>query len=212
MPLFYTQNINETTRLAVWHITEPEAFFNKIYIPRHEISHPHKRLQHLAGRFLLCLLDAAFPVNKIQLDGRRPYLPDNSYYFSISHCSDYAAAIVSRQFPVGIDVELVAEKLLRLEKKFLNEPEQLLIRRKKTNLTMVSQLTLLWSTKECMFKWYAKGNVDFRKDMAIKDYTLTGDAEGIASAHFGKEVDASCTTQFRFFDNLCLAWLAQPPH
>ena len=27
MPLVYQQNINETTKLGVWHITESEAFF-----------------------------------------------------------------------------------------------------------------------------------------------------------------------------------------
>lgn len=207
MPLFYTHNINESARLAVWHITEPEDFFKKIYIPVREISHPHKRLQHLAGRFLLQILDPAFPVNDIRLDGRRPYLPDNSWYFSISHCGDFAAAILSRKCPVGIDVELVTEKLDLLEKKFLNENEQQIIRNSDSVMTLRQRLTSFWSAKESMFKWYAIGNVDFRKDMVIHNFSMNKSV-GEINAVFGKQLNKRCNIQFRFFDELCLAWLA----
>ncbi|MCO6498658.1 MAG: 4'-phosphopantetheinyl transferase superfamily protein [Chitinophagaceae bacterium] len=208
MPLFYTQNINETTRLAIWHITETEDFFRKIYIPITEISHPHKRLQHLAGRFLLQLLDSKFPVNKIHLDGRRPFLPDNSRYFSISHCGDYAAAILSKDTPVGIDVELVTPKLQLLEKKFLTEQEQKLIKGNDSS-TSLKRLTSCWSAKESMFKWYILGNVDFRKDMIITSYTENGDKAGKITAIFGKELNTNCDIEYRFFDDLCLAWLCR---
>lgn len=207
MPLFYTHNINETTRLAVWHITEPEVFFNRIYIPVHDISHPHKRLQHLAGRFLLELIDPEFPVNEIQLDGRRPYLPDNSRYFSISHCANYAAAILSKEMPVGIDVELATDKLQLLEKKYLNEREQQLVRSSAYEMPLIKKLASCWSAKESMFKWYALGNVDFRRDMIIRSYCLDNETSGKVSAVFGKEVNRDCLVRFRFFENLCLAWV-----
>jgi hypothetical protein len=53
MPLVYQQNINESTKLGVWHITEPEDFYLKQVPLQREISHPNKRLQHLAARYLL---------------------------------------------------------------------------------------------------------------------------------------------------------------
>lgn len=209
MPLFYTHNINETTRLAVWYITEPEAFFRQIHLPVREISHPHKRLQHLAGRFLLRLLDPEFPVNKIRLDGRRPYLPDNSWFFSISHCGDYAATILSSTMPVGIDVELATPRLQWLEKKYLSENEQQLIRSSAIEWPLLKKLTSCWSAKESMFKWYARGRVDFKKDMSIEIYEPREEDEGRITATFGKEVNRHCDIQFHFFDNLCLAWLGQ---
>ena len=50
MPVFFQQQINESTRLGVWKIEETEAFF-KGNVPLHrEVTHPKKRLQHLAGR------------------------------------------------------------------------------------------------------------------------------------------------------------------
>ncbi len=52
MPLFYQHNINEFTRLAIWHITEEEDFFLQKVPLKRDVSHAQKRLQHLAGRYL----------------------------------------------------------------------------------------------------------------------------------------------------------------
>ncbi len=207
MPLFYTHNINAACRLAVWHITEDEAFFRRYVTPQREVTHPHKRLQHLAGRYLLKVLDPEFPVDKILLDGRRPYLSDNTFHFSISHCADFAAAIVSRNIRVGIDVELAAEKVARLEQKFLTEKEQWIIRSAGFD-SVLRGLTAAWSTKESMFKWYALGNVDFRKDMEITNVEVNEDniqLQGI----FHKNLDQYIQVHARFFDALCLTWTTE---
>ena len=83
--------------MAVWHIAEPESFFLEQVPLQKQISHPHKRLQHLAGRLLLKELVPGFPVELIRIaDTKKPYLENEPYHFSISHCGDYAAAIVSR--------------------------------------------------------------------------------------------------------------------
>lgn len=206
MPLFYTHNINREARLAVWHIAEDEEFFKRITLPQHQISHPHKRLQHLAGRYLLKILEPDFPVNEILLDGRRPYLIDNSYYFSISHAGDYAAAMVSQSRPVGIDVEVITKKLELLEKKYLNPAEQEIVRAANTPFSLTEKLASCWSAKESMFKWYALGNVDFRKDMIIESYEAH-ESSGTIHAVFGKEVQKELQIDFQFFEELCLAWV-----
>ena len=87
MPLVYQQNINEVTKLAVWHITESEDFFLPVVTVSNNISHPHKRLQHLAGRYLLVELFEDFPLELIRIaDTRKPFLPGDPFHFSISHC------------------------------------------------------------------------------------------------------------------------------
>lgn len=205
MPLFYTHNINGTCRLAVWHITEDEAFFRRYVSPQREVTHPHKRLQHLAGRYLLKVLDPEFPVDRILLDGRRPYLPDNTFHFSISHCGDFAAAIVSRDIRVGIDVELATEKVARLEQKFLTEKEQLIIRSAGLD-SLLKGLTAAWSAKESMFKWYALGNVDFRKDMEILEVKINSNGNQL-SGLFHKDMEKELIIHFQNFDDLCLTWV-----
>ena len=107
MPLFYQQDINATTKLAIWHIEEDEAFFIAKVPLQSNITHPHKRLQHLAGRYLLRFLFPDFPNEEILIaTTRKPFLPDEQYHFSISHCGDFAAAIVSKNERVGIDIEI----------------------------------------------------------------------------------------------------------
>ncbi|MEO6489716.1 MAG: hypothetical protein ABIO04_07235 [Ferruginibacter sp.] len=98
MPLVYQQNINESTRLAVWHITEAEDFFLQKTILPNSITHPNKRLQHLAGRHLLSELFEDFPLELIKIaEAKKPFLANEAFHFSISHAGDYASAIVSKK-------------------------------------------------------------------------------------------------------------------
>lgn len=207
MPLVYAHNINDDTRLAIWQIEEEEAFFKRDIHVEKAISHPHKRLQHLAGRYLLRLLDPAFPVNEIKIDGKRPFLKNNSHQFSISHCGDFAAAIVSQTKSVGIDVELCTEKMHRLQHKFLTAEEHHIIN-SADSLPVLKKLTAAWSAKETMFKWYKNGHVDFKKDMIIRGMEGT-DEQGTILAFFGKDRQVELHLPFIFFDHLCLAWCCQ---
>ena len=124
MPLVYQQNINAVTKMGVWHITETEDFFLQQVPLQKEITHWRKRLQHLAGRFLLKELYPDFPLALIKIaDTRKPFLEDEAYHFSISHCGDYAAVIVSKEYRVGVDVELVndkIEKIIQYINRFIN--------------------------------------------------------------------------------------------
>jgi phosphopantetheinyl transferase len=128
MPIFLQQDIDEDTRIAIWKIEEEASFFLKKVQPQRNVSHPHKNLQHLAGRYLLRYLFPDFPVQLIQIaDTRKPYLEDEAYHFSISHCGNFAAAIVSRTNRVGLDAELYSEKVERIRHKFLGEKEMELL-------------------------------------------------------------------------------------
>src|SRR5262249_50643210 len=99
MPLFYQHNINQDTKLGIWHIDEPESFFLQTVPLKRDVTHPFKRRQHLAGRYLLSFLYPDFPVEEIRIaDTRQPFLAGEPYHFSISHCGAFAAAIVSKTF------------------------------------------------------------------------------------------------------------------
>jgi 4'-phosphopantetheinyl transferase len=121
-------------------------------------------LQFLASRLLLKYLEPDFPFEKVMTGtGGKPFLPGGEFYFSISHCGDYAAAIISKKSDVGIDVELINPKATKLNTKFLSETERALFKNKTDPAGINRQSTLCWSIKETMFKWYGKGGVDFKK-------------------------------------------------
>ena len=208
MPIFFQHQINETTRLGVWKIEETEEFF-KGNVPQHrDVTHPHKRLQHLAGRFLLQFLFPDFPYKLIQIaETRKPFLQNEQYHFSISHCGDYAAAIVSKDCRVGIDVEIPTEKVKRIVHKFLSNEEKEIFNIHpdgyRDSMFNAKLTTLLWSAKEAIFKWYGDGGVDFREHIQLQNQ------------HEGKEkMDCFFTKSnqqliihYRQFDGLVMAWV-----
>ncbi|HRN58188.1 MAG TPA: 4'-phosphopantetheinyl transferase superfamily protein [Agriterribacter sp.] len=222
MPLFFQHNINASTKLGVWHIAEPEDFFLAQVPLQQEISHPHKRLQHLAGRYLLPFLFPGFPHGLIEIAGtKKPFLPDEAFHFSISHCGDYAAAIVSRSHRVGIDIEIPTFKVARVRHKFLHT-EELSIMESEDNMLhatdtagetgFLRKLTLLWSAKEAVFKWYGNGEVDFSDQIRIQppENTLTVPGEGSMNGTFLKEQRLSLTLPFVNFKEICLVWVMTP--
>lgn len=230
MPIFFQQEIDAVTRLAIWKIEEEESFF-RVPLQR-EITHPHKRQQHLAGRYLLRYLFPDFPLELIKIaDTRKPYLEDEAYHFSISHCSDYAAAIVSKNKRVGVDIEVPSPKVEKIKHKFLH-PEELamvngewsMVNGESDKLQAASykqealqqhnsklqtpnhKLTLLWSAKEAVFKWWSYGSVDFSEMIRLQPFELqpSGSFEGFFQS---KEGDWPLVLHYRLFHQLCLAWV-----
>ncbi len=204
MPLVYQQNINATTKMAVWHITEKEEFFLTSVPVQREIKHWHKRLQHLAGRLLLKELYPDFPVEMIQVaDTKKPFLADEPYHFSISHCGDYAAAVVSKTHRVGVDVELLNTKIEQIQHKFVYE-EELKTFNNQCAMPNHQLLTLIWGVKESVFKWWGRGEVDFKKDIVLK--SISGLPEqGIVHCIFKNEFELDI--HYLFFNNNFLTWV-----
>lgn len=190
--------------MAVWHINETEDFFLTQVPLQKNISHWHKRLQHLAGRLLLKEMYPEFPVKLIRIaDTKKPYLENEPYHFSISHCGDYAAAIVSKTFRVGVDVELKNERIEQIQHKFIFKHE-LKTLQQQCAMPVNKMLTLIWSAKESVFKWWGSGNVDFKKDIKLK--TITGNTEqGTIHTVFKKEHEL--VIHYLFFNDNFLTWV-----
>lgn len=218
MPLFYQQDINETTRLGVWQITEDESFFlEKVPISR-EITHPHKRLQHLAGRYLLQFLYPEFPYDLIRIaDTRKPFLEDEAYHFSISHCGNMAAALVSSTVRVGVDVEEATPKINRILHKFLH-PAELAWLGAQTAYSIEIEMpdpasvyllpTLLWSAKESVFKWYGSGQVDFSEHIRLLPFDIN--SSDLIPVNFCKSsAPIAFPVHYKIFGNLCLSWVVE---
>ena len=203
MPLIFQQQINECTKIGVWHITETEDFFS---VPlQRDITNHHKRLQHLAGRFLLRQLFPEFPLELVLIaDTRKPFLADEAFHFSNSHCGDYAAAIVSTKHRVGADIEIPHPKVERVKHKFLSEAEQELLKTHAGDLHHL--LTMAWSIKEAVFKWEGEGQVDFIKHIEIAGLSKT--KEGLAAqCLFKKATPISLEVQSMRLGDNNLSWL-----
>ncbi|MFY7879355.1 MAG: 4'-phosphopantetheinyl transferase family protein [Lacibacter sp.] len=205
MSLVYQHTINKTSKTGLWHIEENEDFFLKRVPVPGQVSHPHKRLQHLAGRYLLPILFDDFPLNEILIaDTRKPYLPDEQYHFSISHCGQYAAAIASSTHRVGIDIEIPTLKVLRIAHKFLNQRETELINQTGSTEELLQMTTLFWSCKEALFKWNSAAGVDFSDHLRI--LAVEGSLnEGILHCSIQQPVYTELITHYSFINGLMMS-------
>lgn len=211
MPLFYQHTINQTTKLGIWQIDEEENFFLQKVPLQQNITHPHKRLQHLAGRYLLQYLFPDFPYSEIIIaDTRKPYLSNEQYHFSISHCGDYAAAIVSSDNRVGIDIEIPTVKVARIAHKFIHTSEMQWMERSIINckLSIVNFQTILWSSKEAIFKWYSFGGIDFKEHMQLNGI-IQKQNDGLQLPFiFQKEKSIQVNIIAKNFEEIVLSWIA----
>ena len=211
MPLVYQLNINLHTKLGVWHIAEEADFFLRQVPSQIQITHPRKQLQHLAGRYLLKELYPDFPYELIRIaDTKKPFLENEAYHFSISHCGDYAAVMVSSTQRVGVDIELITPKVAVVKDKFLTVKEQAMIAAIDSllfKLLHASLLTAAWSIKESLFKWYGSGEVDFKKHLNIDQLVLTKES-AVAHCTVLKHKPVKLDVHFLFLNENCLSWVA----
>ena len=208
MPIFFQQDINQHTKLAIWKIEEEEQFFLSHVPLQRSITHAQKRLQHLAGRYLLKYLFPDFPIELIQIaDTRKPFLEDEAYHFSISHCSSYAAVIVSKENRVGVDIEIPNGKALRILHKFLNDDEKYLVQH---NGSQDLSSTILWSAKEAMFKWWGLGEVDFSEMLRING-PLDFKENSMAANFMKAPHNIPYPVNYKIFPEIVLAWVDTAP-
>jgi phosphopantetheine--protein transferase-like protein len=209
LPIFYKADINPYTKLGIWKIEEDENFFLQQVPYPAQVTHPNKRLQHLAGRYLLQYLFPNFPYDEILIaDTRKPYLPQEQFHFSISHSGNYAAAIVSQLERVGIDIELYSTKTELIKNKFLTAFELTLSTNHLSSVnnqlssTYLEFFTLCWCCKEAVYKHWGNGGIDFKKHICIENINT---AKQQISVLFLKQT-AHLEVHYSLFDKLCLTW------
>jgi len=210
VPIFFQHSINECTKLGIWKIEEPESFFLHRVPLKQQVTHPYKRLQHLAGRLLLPELFEDFPLQEIMIaDTKKPFLEDEAYHFSISHCGNFAGAIASSANRVGVDIEFVSPRLKGISPKFLNDAERKYLEQwQYMSALHLQMITIIWSAKEAIFKWYGAGNVDFRKHMVMDGVIIFGAGGWITLPFlFKKEEPIALKVHAKNFNDLILAYV-----
>jgi phosphopantetheinyl transferase len=170
MPLFKEWETGTYGRAAIWKIEEPEEFFMEHTGVQTDLKNERRRIEHLAGRFLLKYLEAEFPLHGIAKDEHdKPRLAGDEFFFSISHSWPYVAAIVDVREEAGIDIQTWHPRVADIKHKYLSEEEQELLKDDDRFLT------LAWSAKEAAYKWNGRRAVDFIKHLPIETVRERGD-------------------------------------
>jgi phosphopantetheinyl transferase len=171
MPLAEHVIYPDRSESGIWIIKESEEEFRSLLDlselelqELNRIAWPERRQQWLSVRWLLHKMSGRVVRAKIDKsnDGQ-PRLSDSKYSISLSHSHQYVAAAAA-PFPIGVDIQIKTNRMKRILKKFATERE-LEACHEKNDLNLAH---LIWSAKECMFKAYAKGCVDFSEDLKIE--------------------------------------------
>jgi 4'-phosphopantetheinyl transferase len=171
MPVVFNKNIDDQTILSVWKIeeTEPELL-EGLQLKAHELDfisslNSGKRLLHwLSTRLLLrTMLNTSEYIDCRMDDHGKPYLVDINYEISLSHSFDYAAVMISKNRKVGVDIELVKDKIRKIKGKFLTNLELSQLKEKDDTLA----LYICWCAKEAVYKWNGRKGLEFRKHIHI---------------------------------------------
>jgi phosphopantetheinyl transferase len=164
MPLYREWSSDPYSLAAIWKIEEPESFFTeRTGLPAPDIKAEKRRMERMAGRFLLKHLKEDFPLLNIRPDEHdKPRIDDNQYYFSISHSWPYVAAVISPYVECGIDIQCWHPRMEALQHKFLSPTEQSLFNND------AKLLTLAWCAKEAAYKWQGRRGVEFADHMTIE--------------------------------------------
>lgn len=82
-----------------------------------------------------------------------------------------AGAIVSKSIAVGIDMERISDRVLRVRQKFLSEQEWQWVQSYEGEARR-DLLTLLWTIKETVYKWYNRPGTLFNQGILIDPFQL----------------------------------------
>src|SRR5271156_3599313 len=151
MPLLKEWNIGPYGLAAIWKTEEPESFFREATGIDTDIKNDKRRIEHLAGRYLLRHLEEDFPIHGIKKDIHdKPRIDNDEFRFSISHSWPYIAAVINPFAEAGIDIQTWNPRIQDIQHKFLSADEQEMFQ----NDTKL--LTLAWCAKEAAYKWNGK--------------------------------------------------------
>jgi phosphopantetheinyl transferase len=163
--------IDDQSVYAIWHITEStDKLRSAINLNESEeilyrsfVAESRKK-QWLAYRLLIreLLKPDEFTVEYDQ--SGKPFLAGSEYHISVTHTEDLAAVIISGNARVGIDIEKIKPRIIKVKDKFLNDSESCAISEQRE----IEQLTIAWCAKEALYKIYGVRNLDFRENIFVQ--------------------------------------------
>jgi phosphopantetheinyl transferase len=169
MPLILKEKKDKFS-YSVWKTDEDLSFFlNKLsFFPseKDEMSKfkSQRLLEWISARYLLSLLEKNVSRSCVLKDKYgKPYLENSNSYISISHSGKYITAIIS-EFEIGIDIQVITNKISKIKNKFLSKSELLYCNNN------IDCLTLMWTAKEAVYKAYGKKKLDFIENIKINNF------------------------------------------
>src|ERR1700733_6299661 len=190
MAIAYRQQVDDNTEFAIWKIEEEaDELYGQLQLNEGEKAYYEhlgigkRKLHWLSTRVLLrkMLRTEDYIDCKVDIHGK-PYLVNVPYHISLSHSFDYAAVMISKTRPVGIDIEQVKDKVERIAHKFMRPQEMAFIK----DEHKIQQLYVCWCAKEAVYKCYGQKEVSFADNISLEPFNFAD--KGVVNAHLSKDI------------------------
>ncbi len=192
MPFYRSIIINETTTAYFWKITED---FNMLFrlAKLKDISlarlEKMKSESHQKGFLAVRMLLQYIGYSDFDLyydEFGKPHLKTEEkgikeeLHISISHSFDFSSICISKSKPVGIDIEIVKPKILKIAPRFMdvNHLKEL------SETDKIQKATIIWGIKESIFKIKNEKGISFPNH--------------IFESPFCSITETNCTAELRF--------------
>ena len=172
MPIFLQKKYKSNgIHLAVWQITEThdelQAMLPSEILTDAElasIKHPQKQIEFFCSRLTIKFLADFLGIKYLGIkkdEHGKPYLVGSTWQMSLTHTSNFVAAIMHPTKALGMDMEKPSEKIRKIAHKFLSESEIT------TANNDLEKLCIYWSAKEALYKLYGKRKVIFHEHLHV---------------------------------------------
>ncbi|SDM67096.1 phosphopantetheine--protein transferase domain-containing protein [Daejeonella rubra] len=211
MALAYHKEIDPYTSFAIWKIEESaDELLAQLQLKEHERTYLDslvngKRNMHwLSTRVLLRRMMDTDEYIDCRVDSSgKPYLSNFPHYISLSHSYEYAAVMVSKNKAVGIDIELIKDKIERIASKFMSAEELEFIEEKQR----IEHLYVCWCAKEAVYKLHGKKNVSFVENIELKPFHYEGKGSFPAKLDVGS-THKEFTVHYEKFDEYMIGFVS----
>jgi 4'-phosphopantetheinyl transferase len=184
MPVCKLETSGNDCFWGIWKMDEKEAVLlhslGDFPMPQtlHSIVHEKKRLEWLSSRLLIRQLmknnDENF-YGIINDANGKPHLHNSKYHLSLSHGGEYTVAIIHKKYKVGIDIELIREKIRLVSGKFLSAAEAGHLGND------LEKLCVSWCVKEVLYKIHSIRNISLKNNIYLHPFDFNNDG-GFCSA------------------------------
>lgn len=210
MPLFKLITEPGEALIAIWDVQETTAQLfglllqkNNSYKIPDDFKHERKISEWITVRLLMHEILGTIDEIKIEYDHNgKPHLQNIAGNISISHTGKYVCVLYHKILKAGVDIERISPRIEKIAFKFVNEEENKFI----SNDHKLEMLYILWGAKESMFKWYGKGNVDFRKNFNALPFNYSEQGELTAQFILNKDI-CQMTLHYRRMEELMMVYV-----
>lgn len=211
MALAFQQHIDPQTTYALWKIEETaEELYAQLQLDEREkayladLKHDKRYLHWLSTRVLLRKLINTPQYIDCQVDDHgKPYLVNFPHHISLSHSYDYAAVMISEHKLVGIDIEIIKDKIEGIANKFLVQEELDFI----DPSNPIEHLYACWCAKEAIYKMQGRRETSFKEHILLHPFPYQ-DTGSLSAEINSPQLNLKVAVQFQKFENYMLAYVS----